>query len=70
MKRKLDLMINIPLASEANSDAYTIRRLAIDNHIPLITNAEVANILLRCLAEIPPGSMQPRSWQEFVAKED
>jgi carbamoyl-phosphate synthase large subunit len=70
MKRKLDLMINIPLASEANRDAYTIRRLAIDNHIPLITNAEVASILLRCLAEIPTGSMEPRSWQEFVAKEE
>jgi methylglyoxal synthase len=70
VKRKLDLMINIPLASEANRDAYTIRRLAIDNHIPLITNAEVANILLRCLAEIPLSTMEPRSWQEFVAKEE
>jgi carbamoyl-phosphate synthase large subunit len=68
-ERQLDLMINIPLAAEANRDAFTIRRLAIDNHIPLITNAEVGAILLRCLAELSPVTLEPKAWQEFLEAE-
>lgn len=65
-QRQFDLMVNIPLAAEANRDAFTIRRLAIDNHIPIVTNAEVGAILLRCLAELDPAKLQPKPWQEFV----
>ena len=65
-KHKLDLMVNIPSSSEGSRDAYKIRRMAIDNHVPLITNAEIGKLLLRCLAEIDLEKFEPKSWQEFM----
>ncbi|MEK7556784.1 MAG: carbamoyl-phosphate synthase (glutamine-hydrolyzing) large subunit [Patescibacteria group bacterium] len=69
-KRKVDLIINVPppLALVGEGDAYRIRRLAIDNHIPLVTNAEVGKLLLRCLSEIDLKKFEPKSWQEFMEK--
>ena len=37
---------------EKNTAGFKIRRLAIDHHIPLITNPQLAQIFLQCLAEI------------------
>jgi carbamoyl-phosphate synthase large subunit len=61
-----DLMINIPSLTEVNTDAYKIRRLAIDNHIPLLTNAETGRLLLRCLTDPDLRGMQPKYWKEYV----
>ncbi|MBX4190889.1 carbamoyl-phosphate synthase (glutamine-hydrolyzing) large subunit [Candidatus Saccharibacteria bacterium] len=65
--QKLDLIITIPSKGTLNSDGYKIRRSAIDNHVPLVTNAETGRLLLRCLAEINPKELQPKSWQEYMA---
>lgn len=65
-KRKVDLIIVIPSGSHHRQDGYEIRRLAIDNHIPLVTNAESAKLLLTCLAEIDLEKLEPKSWQEFM----
>ncbi|MDQ3065203.1 MAG: carbamoyl-phosphate synthase (glutamine-hydrolyzing) large subunit [bacterium] len=65
-ERKLDLMINVPPIQEINSDAYQIRRLAIDNHLPLLTNAETGRLLLRCLGNPRLKTLQPKSWNEYV----
>jgi carbamoyl-phosphate synthase large subunit len=65
-RQKLGLMINIPSVAKDTLDAFTIRRLAVDNHIPLVTNAETGRLLMRCLGEIDPDTMEPRSWQEFL----
>lgn len=64
--RKIDLMVNVPAIVEVNNDGYTIRRLAIDHHLPLVSNPEVARILLHALSELNPKNLEPKSWQEFV----
>ncbi|MEK7615635.1 MAG: carbamoyl-phosphate synthase (glutamine-hydrolyzing) large subunit [Patescibacteria group bacterium] len=62
----VDLVINVPSPGDGIGDAKTIRRLAIDNHIPLITNANIGALLMRCLAEVDLKKLQPRSWQEII----
>lgn len=65
--KKIDLILNIPTNSPSHhkTDGYQIRRLAIDHHIPLITNLQIAQLFLQCLIE--PGLFkEPKSWQEFL----
>lgn len=66
--RKVDLIINIPNRQTSNnqSDGYKIRRLAIDHHIPLITNAQKAQIMLQCLIDLRDASLPVASWNETV----
>ncbi len=65
-KHHIALMINVPSTVEETTDGYVIRRLAIDNHIPLLTNAETGRLLLKCLAEKDIVPREPKSWQEYV----
>lgn len=66
-KQKIALMINVPTTiEEETTDGYIIRRLAIDNHIPLLTNAETGRLLLKCLGENDFATREPKSWQEYV----
>jgi carbamoyl-phosphate synthase large subunit len=62
------LMINIPSWRDDTPDAYTIRRLAIDNHVPLLTNAETGRLLLKCLSDPTLVNMSPKHWQEYVPR--
>ncbi len=62
--KKFDLMVNIPSSVE-DEDAYTIRRLAIDNHVPLFTNAETGRLLMRCLTNPNLKDMEPKHWAEY-----
>lgn len=66
--RKVDLIINIPSnqGSQAQTDGYTIRRMAIDHHIPLITNLQSALIILQCLIELKDSNLPVRSWSEIL----
>lgn len=49
---KISLMISVPAPNDMQTPhAYQIRRLAIDNHVPIITNAQSGRILLDCLTE-------------------
>jgi hypothetical protein len=64
--QKVDLIINLPRIQEKNEEAgFKIRRLAIDHHIPLVTNPQLAQIFLQCLAEIDPAHLPVRSWKEL-----
>ncbi|MDE3046601.1 MAG: carbamoyl-phosphate synthase (glutamine-hydrolyzing) large subunit [Verrucomicrobiota bacterium] len=66
-QRKVDLIINIPRGSaEKNSAGFKIRRLAIDHHIPLITNLQLAQIFLQCLAELDIEEIPARSLREMT----
>ncbi len=69
MNQKLDLLICVPSVIEKNNDARIIRRLAIDNHIPLITNAEIGRLLLGCLADQTVRDFDPEPWRFFVNNE-
>jgi carbamoyl-phosphate synthase large subunit len=64
--QKVDLIINLPQAQEKNEeDGYKIRRLAVDHHIPLITNPQIAQIFLQCLVEIDHSRLAVSSWAEL-----
>ncbi len=65
-ERKFDLVINVPSVTEKSNDAYQIRRLAIDNHIPLLTNAETARLLLGCLTNPDLQNLTPKYWKEYL----
>lgn len=65
-KRGIDLMVSIPSPAETSRDAPIIRRLAIDHHLPLMTNAETARLLLRCLIDPELQHPAPRHWGEYV----
>lgn len=66
--RAVDLIINIPKGVGLNmkSDGFTIRRLSIDHHIPLITNMQIAQIFLQCLIEVDPSRIPVAPWKKFV----
>lgn len=67
-QRKVNLIINIPSSSNTGTktDGYLMRRMAIDHHIPLITNAQTAQIILECILEKQDYSEDVRSWREFM----
>lgn len=67
-KKKLSLMINVPSAKNSCDDAYCVRRLAIDNHIPLMTNGETGLLLLKCLADPLLENLTPKSVDEYTSQ--
>ncbi|CDR33183.1 carbamoyl-phosphate synthase (glutamine-hydrolyzing) large subunit [Criblamydia sequanensis] len=66
--RNLDLIINIPTNREPNimTDGYTIRRLAIDYNVPLITNLQIAQLFLICLTDLNLNKIPVKSWKEYL----
>jgi methylglyoxal synthase len=67
--KNVDLIINIPRTLPTGShhtDGYKIRRLAIDHHIPLITNLHIAQLFLQCLTEVDPNKIAIKSWQDYM----
>lgn len=67
-QRKVDIIINIPSNGiNTLSDGFLIRRMAIDHHIPLVTNLQSAQIILQCLIDAKNNQQQTiKSWREFV----
>lgn len=63
--KKFDVMINVPSLLDTG-DAQHIRRLAVDNHIPLFTNAETGRLFLRCLGEETAAHSIPKHWRDYV----
>lgn len=69
--REVDLIINLPRdihSSAKNSDGFAIRRLAIDYHIPLITNFQLAEMLLESLAIYYDKPIKVNSYNEYLVK--
>lgn len=66
--RKVDIVINIPSSAVANlqTDGFMIRRMAIDHHIPLITNAQIAQIIMKCLIDFNGENLPVKSWREMI----
>ncbi|MDC0534606.1 carbamoyl-phosphate synthase (glutamine-hydrolyzing) large subunit [Francisellaceae bacterium] len=70
--REVDLIINIPrrqqhLSEEHVTDGFSIRRLAIDHHLPLITNLQNAELAMQSLARLHGKDISVSSWKEFMA---
>jgi len=64
---KIDLVINIPknLSKDELFNDYTIRRAAIDYNVPLITNANLANVFVMAFCKLKPGDLEIKCWQEY-----
>ncbi len=67
-KHLFGLMINVPALDETIDSAFEIRRLAVDNHLPIFTNAETGRLFLLCLARQRTFDPIPRYWQEYLAR--
>lgn len=71
-QRKVDLILNLPTAegiNTYNTDGYLIRRMAVDHHIPLITNLQIAQIMLQCLINYKGKSPESiLSWQQYMQR--
>ncbi|RDI41308.1 carbamoyl-phosphate synthase (glutamine-hydrolyzing) large subunit [Aquicella lusitana] len=70
-QRKAELIINLPTANGINTltDGYMIRRMAVDHHIPLITNLQIAQIMLQCLIDFKGKTPETvLSWQEYIQR--
>ncbi len=67
--RGVDLIINIPNrpTGDVRTDGYLIRRLAVDHNIPLITNLQIALVLLHCLSDLDLSTLPIKAWQQYGA---
>jgi carbamoyl-phosphate synthase large subunit len=69
---KIDLVINIPMPNHAGKysdilkDEYTIRRLAIEFNIPVVTNLELASALTKVLEQRDSNKPTVRSLNEYM----
>ncbi len=69
---KIDMVVNIPMAnhsgtiSEVLKDEYTIRRLAIEFNIPVVTNLELATALTKMLEQREANKFDIRSLNEYM----
>jgi carbamoyl-phosphate synthase large subunit len=72
LERKIDLVINIPTTEnkkeyeDALEDEYTIRRLAVEFNIPVVTNFELALTLTNILKQRAENSITTRSLNEYM----
>jgi carbamoyl-phosphate synthase large subunit len=69
-QREVAVIINIPSSTMGleQTDGFLIRRLAIDHHIPLVTNAQIAQIVLQGLVAFWDKDLPAESWQSLVAQ--
>jgi len=67
-KKKVDWVINIPrnYSHEEETIGYHIRRLTIDNNIPLTTNIQVAKMLVDTLKRYSNEDLQIEPWSTYV----
>lgn len=67
-EKKLDLVIDIPknYTHQEITDGYIIRRTAIDMNIPLITNVQVAKMLIEAFAKYDLNDLEILEWGEYV----
>lgn len=69
-QRKVAAIINIPSSATGlqRTDGFVIRRLAIDHHIPLVTNAQIAQVFLQGLVTLWDKELPVDSWQSLVGR--
>lgn len=75
-ENKVDLIINIPTRSyertrsseQESKDGFTIRRMAVDLGIPLITNRQLAEAFVAAFFEMQKGGLATRAWDEYQSR--
>ncbi len=65
--KKIDLVINIPkhYTRDEQTDGYKIRRQAIDVNVPLITNVQVAKLLVRAMKKYCIDDLKIEPWGKY-----
>jgi len=66
---KLDLVVNVPenLTRREQTNGYQIRRTAVDFGVPLISNLQLAKLIVRSLEKLPnKKSLQVKSWRQYL----
>lgn len=69
VNQEVSLIINIPRGNPSSThetDGFLLRRLAIDHHIPLITNLQIAQQALLSLSKYHDKDLSMHSWSEIV----
>ncbi len=68
ISKKIDLVINVPFSYDKLEfdDSYEIRRMAVDLSIPLITNIQLARLLIESIEEKP--KLEAKAWNEYLGK--
>jgi carbamoyl-phosphate synthase large subunit len=69
-KGLIGLMINVPSYDNDKKDGFIIRRIAVDNHVPLLTNAESARLFMQCLTDSDIAERIPKTWQDYLSTND
>jgi carbamoyl-phosphate synthase large subunit len=69
---KIDFVVNIPknLSSGELQNDYTIRRMAVDLNIPIITNARLASAYITAFCTVSNSEIQIKSWREYIDEKD
>ena len=68
MRKKIDLVINIPKDIQDKKeeiDLATMRRLAVDFGVPLITNLQVAKLFVEAISSKKEKDLEVLSWDEY-----
>jgi len=67
IEKKVDLVVNIPknYSHEEITDGYLIRRKAIDYNISLITNLQVAEVIVEALLRNTQDRLEIKEWAEY-----
>ena len=67
-EKKVDFIINIPknYSHEEITDGYKMRRRAVDLNIPLVTNVQVARLVVETLKKYRPEDLEIKPWAEYV----
>jgi carbamoyl-phosphate synthase large subunit len=71
-ERKIDLVINVPIASrrsninEIITDGYIIRRQAVEFNVPVITNLQLASALVEVMKQKEQNGNTIRSLNEYM----
>ena len=65
--KEIELTINIPKNQETNelTNGYIIRRMSVDHSIPLITNLQVAILLVEALYNYKEEDLEIKAWNEY-----
>ena len=67
---KVDLVINIPREFDqfGRPDGYLIRRSAVDQGVPLITDLQLARAVIEALRWIQLGDLQVVAWNDYLSQ--
>ncbi len=65
---RVDLVINIPRSYDdlGRPDGYQIRRAAVDQGVPLLTDLQLARAVIEALRSTDRASLEPVAWDDYT----